>query len=67
MTLFVRVIMDYGFWENGPFIFYNWLIFLSLMSGAAFLYAVLLFILRDEQFVRMSIQVKQKLKKENRS
>ena len=63
MALFVSFIRDYGLWENGPFIFYNWLIFLILMLGSVFLYAVLLFILRDEQFVRMSKQIRSKLKK----
>jgi len=67
VTLFVSFIRDYGLWENGPFIFYNWLIFLSLMSGAVFLYAILLFVLRDEQFVRILIQMKSKLNKNNRS
>ena len=63
MTLFVSYIIDFGLWEDGPFIFYNWLIFLGLIIGAVIFYAVLLFILRDEQFGKILIQMKSKLKK----
>ena len=65
MIFYVSYIRDYGLWERGPFIFYNWLIILILILGAAILYAVLLFVLRDEQFVKILIQMKLKLKKNN--
>ncbi len=62
MTLFVSYIIDFGLWEDGPFIFYNWLIFFGFITGAVIFYAVLLFILRDEHFVKILIQMKSKLK-----
>ena len=65
MIFYVSYIRDYGLWDRGPFIFYNWLIILILILGAVILYSVLLFVLRDEQFVKILIQMKLKLKKNN--
>ena len=63
MSLFVYFIRDFGFWQKGPFIYYNWLILLILLLGAAFLYTGLLFVLREELFVRFAIQLKSKFDK----
>jgi len=67
MTFFISFFSNFGFWESGPFIFYNWLIFLIMILGAVFLYAGLLFVLREEQFLRLSMQLKSKFKNSIRS
>jgi len=51
----------YGLWEKGPFLFYNWIVFLVLMAGSAFLYALLLLILREEQVLKMTKRLKSKI------
>jgi len=51
----------YGLWEKGPFLFYNWIVFLVLMAGSAFLYALLLLILREEHVLKMTKRLKSKI------
>ena len=62
MGCFASIFGEFGLWEKGPFIFYNWLIFLILMVGSALLYLILLFVFREEQAVRLVKQVMSKLK-----
>ena len=53
MAGFTWFTSGYGIWEKGPFLFYNWLVFLSLLVGSAFLYVLLLSILREEQILEI--------------
>ncbi len=62
MVIFLCFPVEYGLWEKGPFFFLNWLIFLGLILGSAFLYFLLLFVLGEEQVVKLLTQLKSKLK-----
>ena len=61
MAGFAWFASGYGLWEKGPFLFYNWIVFLSLLAGSAFLYALLLIILREEQVLKMTKRLKSKI------
>ena len=63
MSIYVSFTLEYGLWEKGPFLSLNWLIFFLLMLGSAFLYIGILFILREEQILRLLVQLKAKLNK----
>ena len=61
MAVFTWFASGYGFWEKGPFIFYNWIVFLALLTGSAFLYLSLLIIFREEQVLKMTNRFKSTL------
>mgnify|MGYP006104910739 CR=1 FL=1 len=61
MAVFTWFASGYGFWEKGPFIFYNWIVFLALLTGSAFLYVSLLIIFREEQVLKMTNRFKSSL------
>jgi len=61
MAGFAWFASGYGLWEKGPFLFYNWIVFLVLMAGSAFLYALLLLILREEHVLKMTKRLKSKI------
>ena len=50
----------YGSWEKGPFLFDNWIVFLTLLVGSAFLYFLLLVVFREELAVKMTTKLKSK-------
>jgi putative peptidoglycan lipid II flippase len=61
MAVFTWFASGYGFWEKGPFIFYNWIVFLALLTGSTFLYLSLLIIFREEQVLKMTNRFKSTL------
>jgi hypothetical protein len=58
MAVFTWFASGYGFWEKGPFLFYNWIVFLALLTGSAFLYVSLLIIFREEQVLKITNRLK---------
>ena len=61
MAVFTWFASEYGLWEKGPFLFYNWIVFLALLTGSAFLYVSLLIIFREEQVLKMTNRLKSTL------
>jgi peptidoglycan biosynthesis protein MviN/MurJ (putative lipid II flippase) len=61
MAGFAWFTSGYGLWEKGPFLFYNWIVFLALLAGSAFLYSLLLVIFREEQVLKMTNRLRSKL------
>jgi hypothetical protein len=62
MAGFTWFTSGYGLWEKGAFLFYNWIIFLALLAGSAFLYVLLLLIFREEQVLKMANRLNSKIK-----
>ena len=62
MAGFTWFTSGYGLWEKGAFLFYNWIIFLALLAGSAFLYVLLLLIVREEQVLNMANRLNSKIK-----
>ena len=43
----------FGNWEEGPFLFWNWLVLAGAIFAGAFLYLLLMLILKEEQSLRL--------------
>ena len=62
MSIFTWLFGQQGSWEQGPFILHNWTIFAGLLTGSALIYLILLLLFREENAVRISLQLKSGIK-----
>ena len=51
-----------GSWEQGPFLLQNWIVFVVLVLSSALIYLILLLLFREEHLVRISLQLRLRIK-----
>jgi len=64
MSIFIWLFEKLGLWNQGPFLLQNWIVFTVLVASSSLIYLIVLLIFREENLVRISIQLK--LRIENR-
>ena len=63
MSIFTWLFGKQGSWEQGPFLLQNWIVFVVLVLSSALIYLIFLLFFREEHAVRISIQLKSRMKK----
>ena len=62
MSIFTWLFGKQGLWEQGPFLLQNWIVFVVLVLSSALIYLIFLLLFREEHLVRISIQLKLRIK-----
>jgi len=62
MSIFIWLFGKQGLWKQGPFLLQNWIVFAVLVVSSALIYLIFLLLFREEHLVRISIQLKLRIK-----
>ena len=62
MSIFTWLFGKQGLWEQGPFLLQNWIVFVVLVLSSALIYLIFLLLFREEHLVRISLQLRLRIK-----
>ena len=61
MSIFIWLFEKLGVWNQGPFLMQNWIVFTVLVVSSSLIYLIVLLLFREENLVRISIQLKSRI------